>query len=250
MPDRSPLSRLDWLPAAPAREAVAVWALLLLALGAFKYTLGLVLPFGASITGALAVALFLWAPTAVGERRGRAGEDDGLRFDKWREDLVFALVVMAIVFPLFVGSFRAFLALLENGTFPDEWVRVLTPYRRSPDFDWRAPPELLDKVAGNIAVAIGEEFFYRGYMQGRFLVAWGPGKRVLGAPFGRAVWATAALFAVGHLLTPAPFRLATFFPGLLFGWMAARSGRVVAPAIVHACSNLLISTLEASAFPP
>ncbi len=249
MSERPRLTSLEWLPKTPAAEAIAVWALVIGFLGVFKVTLGAVLPWGGSITGTLAVALFVWAPTAVGERRGRVNEDDGLRFDHWRQDVLFALVVMAVVFPLFVGGFRAFLSALDAGVFPQDWVRLLTPYRTPADFDWRAPPDLLDKVGGNIAVAIGEEFFYRGYMQGRFLLKWPAGKRVLGGPLGTAIWVQSAFFAVGHLLTPAPFRLATFFPGLLFGWMAGRSGRVIAPAIVHASSNLLMATLEASAFP-
>jgi uncharacterized protein len=64
------------------------------------------------------------------------------------------------------------------------------------------------------------------------------------------VWLQTLLFALGHLLTPEVFRVATFFPGLMFSWMATRSGRIVPGAIVHAGSNLLIATLEASAFGP
>ena len=99
-------------------------------------------------------------------------------------------------------------------------------------------------------VGLSEEFFYRGYLLTRFSEQWPPRTKLLGAPFGKAMWLQTALFALGHLLTPQAFRLGTFFPGLLFGWMAARSRRVVAPAIVHAASNLLIATLEASAFGP
>jgi membrane protease YdiL (CAAX protease family) len=47
-------------------------------------------------------------------------------------------------------------------------------------------------------------------------------------------------------VTLQPWRLATFFPGLLFGWLRARTGGVVAPAVAHALSNLLLLFLEAS----
>jgi uncharacterized protein len=234
-------------PSRPAREAVLAWLAVLATLAIFKFGIAPVLPWGGSITGALAVALFLWVPGYVNRRAGRELEDDGLRFDRWREDLVFALVVMAIVFPTFVVGFRVFLHAADHW-LPTELARVLTPYGASGRFSWRLPDQLFDRVAGNVAVGLGEEYFYRGYMLRRFSERWPPRLRFLGAPVGLALVLQSALFAAGHLLSPQPFRLGTFFPGLLFGWMAARSGRVVAPALVHAASNLLIATLEASAF--
>jgi membrane protease YdiL (CAAX protease family) len=74
----------------------------------------------------------------------------------------------------------------------------------------------------------------------------GPSRRILGAEIGPGFLATQALFAAGHLVTLQPWRLATFFPGLLFGWLRARTGGVVAPAVAHALSNLLVLFLEAS----
>jgi membrane protease YdiL (CAAX protease family) len=70
--------------------------------------------------------------------------------------------------------------------------------------------------------------------------------RVLGATLGAGFVATQALFAAGHLVVFQPWRLATFFPGLLFGWIRERTGDLAAPVIVHALSNLFIATLEAS----
>ena len=55
-----------------------------------------------------------------------------------------------------------------------------------------------------------------------------------------------ALFALGHLVVLQPWRLATFFPGLLFGWLRERTGDVAASVLVHALSNLFIAILEAS----
>ncbi len=230
----------------PAREGLIVWALVIATLAVCKITIGF-LPYGGSITGAIAVALFLWAPSEISARLARAPEDDGLDLSHWRQDVLFALVVMAVVFPLFIGGFRGFLWISDHW-LPQWLASQLTPYGSSLSFHWRAPDDLLNRVAGNIAVALSEEYFYRGYILRRFSEAWPPRTRVLGAPFGKAMWAQTGLFAAGHLLTPQAFRLGTFFPGLLFGWMAARSGRVIAPAIVHAASNLLIATLEASAF--
>jgi membrane protease YdiL (CAAX protease family) len=223
-----------------------VWVAIIGGLAVAQLTIGL-LPYGPSLVGALAVAAFLWAPTEIGRKRGRPDEDYGLNLDRWREDVVFALVVMAIVFPLFIGAFRGFLWASEHW-LPADVASRLTPYEKPQLFHWRLPTGLLDKVAGNIAVALAEEFFYRGYLLRRFSERWPARTRLWGTPFGVAAWTQTGLFAAGHLLRPQAFRLGTFFPGLLFTWMAARSGRVVAPAIVHAASNLLIATLEASAF--
>jgi membrane protease YdiL (CAAX protease family) len=231
------------------REGLRVWVGVVAALAVAKVTIGLIPSWGGSIVGALAVGLFLWAPTEMAKRKRRPDEDYGLNLREWPKDLAFALVVMAIVFPIFVAGFRGFLWFVDH-KLPRDVASVLTPYVAGSHFRWRAPDDLLNKVAGNIAVAISEEFFYRGYLLARFSEYWPPRTRLLGAPFGKAMWLQTALFALGHLLTPQAFRLGTFFPGLLFGWMAARTGRVVAPAIVHAASNLLIATLEASAFGP
>jgi membrane protease YdiL (CAAX protease family) len=96
-------------------------------------------------------------------------------------------------------------------------------------------------------MALPEELFYRGWMQ-RTWAATAPsrGRRVLGARLGAGFVLTQALFAAGHLVLFQPWRLATFFPGLLFGWVRARTGDLAAPVVLHALANLLIATLEAS----
>src|SRR5205814_10308847 len=48
------------------------------------------------------------------------------------------------------------------------------------------PWELLGRIAGNAAVAFGEEFFYRGYVTLRLEERWPPVRRILGAPMGKA----------------------------------------------------------------
>jgi membrane protease YdiL (CAAX protease family) len=99
-----------------------------------------------------------------------------------------------------------------------------------------------------LVVALPEELFYRGFMQ----TAWsktragGRTRRVLGAELGPGFLRTQLLFALGHLVVLQPWRLATFFPGLLFGWLRARTGGLAAPVLFHALSNLLMMTLEAS----
>jgi len=94
-----------------------------------------------------------------------------------------------------------------------------------------------------LVVALPEETFFRGYVQGRLRAVFQPRHRVLGTPFGVAHVVAAALFALVHLVaTPAPARLLVFFPGLLFAWLAERARSTAAPTVHHALSNLLLQT--------
>lgn len=97
-----------------------------------------------------------------------------------------------------------------------------------------------------VVVALPEEAFFRGWVLGRLRQALpAPKRRVLGVPFGRAHVISAALFAAVHLVvTPAPHRLLVFFPGLLFAWLAERSGAVIAPTVHHALSNVLLRVVS------
>jgi len=99
---------------------------------------------------------------------------------------------------------------------------------------WAALTQLL-------VIALPEEVFFRGYVQGRLVAAMPPRRRVLGVPFGAAHVLAALLFALIHLVaTPTWSRLLVFFPGLLFAWLRERGGNVVAPTVHHALSNLML----------
>jgi len=100
-------------------------------------------------------------------------------------------------------------------------------------------------VAQLLLVAIPEEVFYRGYLQGRLDGLLGRDRRLWGAPFN---WESAALcsalFALAHVATiPHPARLAVFFPSLLFGWMRRAYGDTLTPAVYHALCNLTAQAL-------
>jgi membrane protease YdiL (CAAX protease family) len=102
------------------------------------------------------------------------------------------------------------------------------------------PLDLAGEVLGQLLViALPEEAFYRGYMQSRFDAAWPPRWQFLGARIGPGLLATAAIFAVGHIVTvQAPARLAVFFPALVFGWLRARTGGIGASVGFHTFCNV------------
>jgi membrane protease YdiL (CAAX protease family) len=164
----------------------------------------------------------------------------------WGRGALWALAVCAVVFPLFFLGFAAFSRLLPE--LPPEWARLIAPYG-APAVPRPRLPDRFALLALNqlLVVALPEELFYRGWMQTSWAASDPSRKvRILGADLGRGFLATQALFALGHLVRLQPWRLGTFFPGLLFGWLRARTGDLAAPVLVHALSNFFIAVLEAS----
>jgi len=95
-----------------------------------------------------------------------------------------------------------------------------------------------------ILIALPEEVFYRGWLQPRLRRVWPGGLKVLGVPVGPAILITSVLFALGHVVTiPAAFRLAVFFPSLLFGWLRDRTDHLAGPVALHVLSNLAMLTV-------
>ncbi|HVY47347.1 MAG TPA: myxosortase family intramembrane protease, partial [Minicystis sp.] len=83
-----------------------------------------------------------------------------------------------------------------------------------------------------------------GYLQSELDLAWPPRWRLFGADLGPGWLVSAAVFAVGHVLTiSSPARLAVFFPALVFGWLRARTRGIGAGVVFHALCNLFAATL-------
>jgi membrane protease YdiL (CAAX protease family) len=239
------------VPREPLREALAVWLAVIGGLVALTL-LGGAVPAVAQLLGAVAVAAFLAAPTFALERRGQDARDAGFRSDRLPADLAWSLGACAVVLPPFALLFSKFVELLPR--LPARVQPLLAPYVGAPHPLHFALPQgaaWLDfggGVAGNAAVALSEEFFYRGYLTLRLEERFPPRTRIFGAPLGLGAVLAAALFALGHLLVPAPFRLAVFFPALLFAWLRARTGTVVGAAICHFLFNVALLLLERAAY--
>jgi membrane protease YdiL (CAAX protease family) len=215
------------------REAVTVWAAVILGLAAVE-VIGLAVPFVHSLTGALAVAAFLYVPVRMLEKRGQDAHDAGWRFDRLGADFAWSLGACAIVLPLFTLAFWMFPRWLS--ALPRTLQVLLAPYAgHGVDFEVPLTLDFAGQVAGNAAVAFAEEFFYRGYMTMRF--------EERSRPVPSALLA-AVLFAVGHLLTPAPWRLLVFFPALLFAFLRNRTRTIVGAAICHFLCNVWLLVLR------
>jgi uncharacterized protein len=191
---------------------------------------------------------FLYLPLLAMRRRGEDYRDFGITFRAWREDLKLFAILFAGVIPLYVVGFWAF-AYHGPDLLPSWLLPWVSPYTVRPEFQLRLPARFGEWAIDNLlVVALPEEFFYRGFIQGRLRDAWPQGRTVLGARLGPAFWVTALLFAVGHLAIFEAWRLSVIFPALLFGWMRERTGSVMGAALFHAACNLLALVLEASFF--
>jgi len=238
------------------RRLVATWATAVAGLGLARL-LALAEPTGhlaANLAG-VAAFLFIWLPDRRLRERGEGWEAygapfhglaDGRTWRDWGRGAASGLLVCALVFPVFLGGFALFAGALPH--LPAGVARLLSPYVGTPAFQPRLPAGLpLLAAVQLLVVALPEELFYRGWLQ----TAWartapGEGVTVLGARLGRGFLWTQVLFAAGHLVSLQPWRIGTFFPGLLFGWLRERTGSIAAPVVVHALSNLFIATLERS----
>lgn len=192
---------------------------------------------------ALVALVFLALPQLVLRRRGNI-ERYGFTTHPLGVGLLLAAVGILVVLPLFAGGFlvavRAACAQAPSWV-PGSCARAAHPL-------WRLPPDFAMQAAAQLVViALPEELFFRGYVQGRLEDALPPTRNLGGARVGWAWILGAALFGLGHfLVTFEPQMLTRFFPGLAFGWMFARTRSILASTIFHAACNLIMAVLSAS----
>lgn len=195
----------------------------------------------------VATASFLYLPLVFMRRRGEDFADYGLSFRSWRADLKLFCVLMAVIVPLFFVGFWGFVEVMRH--LPPWLQDLVSPLSGDYHFRPRLPARFHEWVIDQVlVVAVPEEFFYRGFLYTRLRDAWPQGRRIFGVRVGPAFLCAAVLFAVGHLAVFKAWRLAVFFPALLFGWMRERTGSVMGAAALHASCNLYELILEASFF--
>jgi membrane protease YdiL (CAAX protease family) len=185
------------------------------------------------------VAVVFWLlPLRAIDRIGRDSADYGLRWRPVLRHLAWAGLAVLIVFPPFALGYRGYHQVvchfMRSGACvffrPDAWRAHI-----------RWPPNLpMQAAAQLIVIAIPEEFFFRGYLQGRLRDVFRP------VP---AIAISSVLFGLGHYLVDFdPGRLAVAFPAVVFGWLRERTGSIVPGAVFHAASNLFIETLNRTFF--
>ena len=211
-----------------------------------------------NLHGAIAL-IFLTAPRLASRLSGRDFDyhDAGLRVEPVRLNLAVLGGALAITWPLFMLAFLLFYgsacALNTSPTwgYLVDWMApTCARWTGLAGAELRLPPDLaISAITQIIVIAIPEELFFRGYLQGRLEQRWPSRRSLAGAPVGFALLASSALFALGHLLVDFDLqRLAVFVPGLVFAWMRARTGSIAAGALFHALCNVYSDVLHTSFF--
>jgi len=173
--------------------------------------------------------LWLLTPLALITFTDRPYGAYGLTWDQ-PGSFAFHLAVILVVFPAYV---------VGHYTLAHWWLGAT--------FHFRWPPTFLESVVDQVlAIALPEEFFFRGYFQTEADRVCGKPYRLLGADCGVGLPLAAAVFAVCHVVFGGAPRLIVFFPGLLYGWLRARTTTIAVPVAYHALSNLLMSIMVAS----
>ena len=192
--------------------------------------------------------LFIYAPVVVGRLTRHPVDPDIVLPEPLGRQLLraartAALAILAI-YPLFIIGNHLYLSWF----LPEfsQWMGFEHPFRaHHPEHG--LPDDLLQIILWQIiAVGYAEEFFYRGYMQTRLRQVFGKARWSLwGAELGAPFWITAFLFTLGHSLVQFQWwQPAIFFPALVFGWLRARTGNILAPALFHAFANVAMITLD------
>jgi len=230
------------------RDALIAWAVvavLVLGFVQIKTTLPLV----GNIGAALVAVLFLYTPVIVAKLRKEDLDDYAFHAEPIARGLKFAAVAILLIFPIFVVGYIGFYEVACKS----DLLAHLVPRGMCVKYGGLAnlhPPRLdasfLEFCALQlVVVALPEELFFRGFLLGLLEKRFPPRRRFLGGGVGLALVLSAAAFAIVHIPKDGdPRALATFFPGLLFGWMRSATSSILAGTVTHAGSNILIKLLE------
>jgi uncharacterized protein len=208
------------------------------------------LPAIGHLGSALVSVVFLYAPIVfLGKFRNEDIYDYGFRWDPLKRSLVTALGAIAIIFPLFALGYFAFYEVACHSKL----LVHLVPRNMCVHYGGLHalhPPRITGALGEFVlvqllVVALPEELFFRGFLLGLLEKRFPPKRRFLGGGVGLALVLSSLAFALIHIPKDGdPRVLATFFPGLLFGWMRSRTKSIVASTVTHGFSNILIRILD------
>ncbi len=221
------------------------------------FWIGRAVPFvGENLHGAIAV-MFLYAPALAARlsRRRFDYRESGLRVEPVGLNAAVAGIGIAATWPIFFVAFLTFYTWVCREGLPGflaSWTEVFVPlcvrWTGLAGAHLRLPPDFaLVALSQIVVIAVPEEFFFRGYLLTRLEERWPSRRRLWGAPVGWPLVLSSVLFGLGHVLVDFdPQRMVVFFPGLVFGFMRARTGSIAAGALFHALCNLFSDVLHAS----
>ena len=204
-------------------EVLVLYAIAIAIIGLFK--LLSFVPFINDNLWGIAGIVFLFLPVEYLYRKKADLVAFGITWKHLGRGLLWAALLMAITFPPYIWGYK--------------W------WFGREVFHFALPSTFWQEVVGNLfLVALPEEAFYRGFMQTRLDGVFKGRVNVLGAKVGWALVITSALFAVGHLVEFRADKLGTFLPGLVFGWLRAKTGSIGGAVVFHAGCNIWAQVLR------
>ena len=204
-------------------EILVMYAVAIAVIGIFK--LFSFVPFIHDNLWGIAGIVFLFLPVEFLFRKKADLSVFGLTWQHLGKGLFWAAILMAISFPPYIWAYK--------------WYFGRTA------FEFALPTTFWQEVVGNLfLVALPEEAFYRGYMQSRLDSIFRGRISILGAKVGWSLVITAAFFALGHLVEFRLDKLGTFLPGLVFGWLRAKTGSIGGAVVFHAACNIWAQVLR------
>lgn len=232
---------------AAGRDALIAY-LVVAALVAVLVRIDIDLPAIGHLGSALVAVVFLYAPVVVAWRRTEDLFDYGFRSDPLAKNLAVAGVAMLFILPPFAAAYLGF----YDTVCDSEALRRLAPpgtcagwhgvVLHAPKLTWGFAEFCAVQL---VVVALPEELFFRGCLHQLLEQHFPPARRWFGGGVGLALFISSAMFALVHLPKNGdPRALATFFPGLLFGWMRSRTGSILPSVLVHASSNIWVRVLD------
>jgi len=236
--------RRDLLQALGAYAAVAVLVTVFVRINVDVPAVG-------HLGSALVAVLLLYAPVFFAWRRDEDLATYGFQLAPLGKGLALGIGVPLVIFPLFALGYVSFYEIVCDPAHSA--LGHLAPPGMCLRFDgWaglRAPDMNSDlgqfALVQLVVVALPEELFFRGFLLHLLEKAIPPKRRLWGGGIGWALIISAALFALVHVPKFGdPRSLATFFPGLLFGWMRSATGSILAGTLTHASSNLFVRILD------
>lgn len=134
-----------------------------------------------------------------------------INYSKISKEILYLCLIIAIFFPAYFLLYIKYYNLNFKLAFPPSW-----------------PLEIISQI---FVVAMPEEIFYRGFLQNALLKRFSIYKSIL---------ITNVFFALSHLFIEINImRILTFFPGLVFSWLAYKNKSLLSAILFHALCNLL-----------
>jgi len=181
----------------------------------------------------LAAIMFLYIPTVYSIKKGDKKIVEIIKIKNLKDNLILCIYISLLIFPFYTFGFYLFHSVILGKKF------LL-------HFPLDSAGNFVAAVLFHIFVAaLPEETFYRGFIQELFNRDFGKKWKIFGIAFGPSIFLTSILFALGHyIIVPHPFRLAVFFPSLLFGLLKERYENITLPFLFHAVANIYSGVLE------